>query len=167
MMRILVTIHVQDLARAHVVARESLINPPACRAYNLGMRPHGLYRSRGHRRRRARDQLAGAAAHRRPSPGRSRGARCEVRSGSVATFGGHRASTTSTRLSRRRAMDGPPHQPESRRAFRHIYCVNRENAGLVSAGTVCAPTCGEYLHVRIGCPSSAPPRPAGGCQAQT
>jgi UDP-glucose 4-epimerase len=29
-------IHVQDLARAHVVALESLINAPACRAYNLG-----------------------------------------------------------------------------------------------------------------------------------
>jgi UDP-glucose 4-epimerase len=29
-------IHVQDLARAHVAALESLINAPACRAYNLG-----------------------------------------------------------------------------------------------------------------------------------
>jgi UDP-glucose 4-epimerase len=29
-------IHVQDLARAHVVALESVINAPACRAYNLG-----------------------------------------------------------------------------------------------------------------------------------
>jgi len=29
-------IHVRDLARAHVVALESLINAPACRAYNLG-----------------------------------------------------------------------------------------------------------------------------------
>jgi UDP-glucose 4-epimerase len=29
-------IHVQDLARAHVVALESLITAPACRAYNLG-----------------------------------------------------------------------------------------------------------------------------------
>lgn len=167
MMRILVTIHVQDLARAHVVALESLINPPACRAYNLGMRPHGLYRSRGHRRRRARDQLAGAAAHRRPSPGRSRGARCEFGADPL------RPSVGAALPKHRRdcrvgvAMDGPPHQPESRRAFRYIYFVNRENAGLVSAGTVCAPTCGEYLHVRIGFPSSAPPRPAGGCQAQT
>jgi UDP-glucose 4-epimerase len=29
-------IHVQDLARAHVVALQSVINAPACRAYNLG-----------------------------------------------------------------------------------------------------------------------------------
>ena len=56
---------------------------------------------------------------------------------------------------------------QSRRKVLYSYCVKRGNAGLMSADTVCASTCGEYLRVRIGFPSSAPPRPAGGCQAQT
>jgi UDP-glucose 4-epimerase len=80
-------IHVWDLARAHVVALESLITAPACRAYNLGCGGMGYT---------VREVIdAVERVTRRQAPLRLAGGRrwiprcsLRVRNGSAATFSG-------------------------------------------------------------------------------